>query len=209
MITSYSGFTSVTETEEILHITVRRSQLFPTLPQLEPSVRLQETLAINRRLPLGNEKAKSEMLVAPVLSEIWLRNEAHSTLYSGYTLDVDREQGLTGRCGFIFSAENNIVVKAPIITIVEAKNDNVDEAVPQCAAQLYAAQIFNERNGRNVPILYGATTTGLEWLFVKLIGSVVTVDTDVYQLRALPELLGVLQHIINYYKELPPTTDAL
>jgi hypothetical protein len=200
MATSYSGFTTI-ESIKKLGLQVQRKGLFPEIQPIVPDAALVSLLGKNRRLPLGNEKVKSEMLVAPILSEMWSRNEAACTLFSGYILDVDAEQGLTGRCDFLFSAINSVIVEAPIIAIVEAKNDNVDEAIPQCAAQLLASQMFNEQNSHPTSVLYGATTTGFEWLFMKLIGSVITVDTDIYQLRNLPELIGVLQYVINYYKE--------
>ena len=199
MITSYSGFTSIDDLQQ-LHIQVKRTSLFDKITLVQPSNLLQETVRINRQLPLGNEKAKSEMLVAPVLSEIWQRNKDFCTLFSGYTLDADKENGLTGRCDFLFSNVNTIVVEAPIITIVEAKNDNVDDAVPQCAAQMLAAKLYNEKKNASVPSIYGAATTGFEWLFMRLDGSTAFVDTEVYQLRALPELLGVLQHVVDFYK---------
>ncbi len=202
MATSYSGFTSIDSIKQ-MGLQVQRQGLFPKIQPIVPDDALIASLTKNRRLPLGNEKVKSEMLVAPILSEIWSLNESACTLFSGYVLDVNSEQGLTGRCDFLFSTVNSIVVEAPIIAIVEAKNDNVDEAVPQCAAQLLASQIFNERNKHPTPTLYGATTTGFEWLFMNLTDSKVTVDTNIYQLSNLSELLGVLQHIINIYKEHP------
>ena len=199
MATSYSGFTSMQDIQH-LNLSVKRQQLFPDVTVLEPSAMLRAILSTNKRLPLANEKAKSEMLVAPILSEIWSRNEESCTLFSGYALDVDKEQGLTGRCDFLFSTIDSPIVEAPLIAIVEAKNDNVDEAVPQCVAQMYAAKLFNERQGRIVPAMYGATTTGFEWLFMRLEESNVHVDKQLYQLSALPELLGVLQRIIDVYK---------
>lgn len=202
MATSYSGFTSVDDIQS-LGLLIKRQKLFADITFAEPSEVLKSILKMNTQLPLGNEKAKSEMLVAPILSEIWSRNQESCMLFSGYELSVNKEQGLTGRCDFLFSAIDNIIVEAPIIAIVEAKNDNVDDAVPQCIAQLFASQIFNEQKGRPTPVLYGATTTGFEWLFMRLRGSTVELDRDLYQLRSLSELLGVLQHIINVYKELP------
>jgi hypothetical protein len=188
------------------HLSLKRKTIFSNIANVEPSETLSHTLNISRRLPLGNEKAKSEMLVAPVLSEIWSRNEEVCTLFSGYVLDVQKEQGLTGRCDFIFSGIDSIVIEAPLLAIVEAKNDNIEDAVPQCAAQMLASQIFNDRKGRTVPIIHGVTTNGYDWLFLRLHGSLLEVHNDLYQLRNLPELLGVLQHIINYYKELSFTT---
>jgi hypothetical protein len=204
MATSYSGFT-YNDLKEI-NITVRRGKIFPSpiATIFTPSAMLLEALEMSNQLPLGTEKAKSEMIVAPILAELWKKNRTAFAFFSGYTFDVDKEQGLAGRCDFLLSSvADSPLIEAPVLAIVEAKNDNVDEAVPQCVAQMYAAQMFNERNGKPLPSIYGATTNGFDWLFMRLEGSLVTVDKDIYQLRALAELLGVLQHIIDVYKVLP------
>lgn len=201
MATSYSGFTTLDSIKQ-LNLRAQRQKLFSNVQAVEPAQSLISLLAKNRRLPLGNEKAKSEMLVAPILSEIWSLNEDWCTLFSGYILDVDKEKGLTGRCDFLFSAIDSPEVQAPLFAVVEAKNDNVDDAIAQCAAQMLAARMFNERENRPDNTIYGASTTGYEWLFMRLDGFVVNVDKELYQLAALPELLGVLQHILNFSKTL-------
>jgi hypothetical protein len=200
MATSYSTF--VAEDIELLGLRLRIERLFTApLTARQPSTFLEESLQLASELPLETEKAKSELLVTPILNEMRRRNRGFFTYYSGYTLDVDKERGLTGRCDYILTKEpRNLVITAPLLAIVEAKNDNIHDAVPQCAAQLYAAQLFNERKGHPTPTLYGATTTGYDWLFMRLESVTVTVDSDVYQLRALNELLGVLQHVIDLYQ---------
>ncbi|NJN33947.1 MAG: hypothetical protein HC817_06575 [Saprospiraceae bacterium] len=88
---------------------------------------------------------------------------------------------------------------APIINITEAKNGEADNprSLAQTAAQLLGSRIFNQQNNTPITDLYGACTSGYDWLFLKLEGSKVIIDTDRYVLNNLPQLLGVLQHIIN------------
>ncbi len=203
MATSYSNFT-YTDLDTLL-VHYERQKLFPqAISGLESSNWLSETLAMNHSYPLGTEKAKSELLVIPILTEIRRRNHGFFALYSGYTFDVDATQGLTGRSDFILTKERRSpIITAPLFAVVEAKNDNVEDAVPQCIAQMLAAQIFNERKGTTVPVIYGAATSGFDWLFMRLSGNTALIDTEIYQIRALPELLGVLQNIIDFYKNLP------
>jgi hypothetical protein len=43
-----------------------------------------------------------------------------------------------------------LVIEAPVITIVEAKNDNIQSGLGQCMAEMIAAQLFNERQENQV-----------------------------------------------------------
>jgi hypothetical protein len=76
---------------------------------------------------------------------------------------------LKGLCDYIFtfSLDTPIIITSPVFSIVEAKNDNLANGIPQCIAELYAADIFNQRHGQILPTLYGATTFGLQWQFIR------------------------------------------
>ena len=68
--------------------------------------------------------------------------------FSGYPFNVDKEKGLAGACDFIISrSPEQLFIKAPVITIVEAKNENIIRGLGQCVAEMYAAKLFNERGG--------------------------------------------------------------
>ena len=168
---------------------------------VEPSDWLKLTLQKNLRLPLSTEKAKSEFIIAPILTELHELNPNIFTFFSGNTFDVDKSLGLKGRCDFIFSRKPKAVsIEAPIFSIIEAKNDGIEEAYPQCIAQLYAADLFNQRYNIEFPFIYGAVTTGFSWKFIRLADKVASVDTEMFYMDQLPELLGILQKVVNYYK---------
>ncbi len=69
-----------------------------------------------------------------------------------------------------------LIVKAPVITIVEAKKENINFGLGQCIAEMLAAKIFNEREGNEITTIYGAVTTGDRWKFLKLEGKAVSVE---------------------------------
>ena len=73
--------------------------------------------------------------------------------------------------------------------------------IPQCIAEMYAAQLFNERKEKPLTAIFGAVTNGTTWLFLKLEQSTVKQDVVEYSTQNLPELLGVLQTIIDFYKK--------
>jgi hypothetical protein len=195
---SYSQFTN--EDIKTLGIHFIRGQLFnPIITPIMPSDFLLKTLEINQTFPIESEKAKSEYLIVPVLTEIQLKNPKKLSCFSGYQFNVDSKLGLKGFCDFIISKKYNAVfIESPLVAIVEAKhNQDLPDASPQCIAEMYAAQLFNQKNHEDITCIYGALTNGYEWLFLKLENSEVILDTNRYSIKNLAELLGVWQVIID------------
>jgi hypothetical protein len=62
--------------------------------------------------PLGmsipTEKGRSELLVAPLLAEVWQRSQHRISLYSGVELNVDEAVGLTGVCDFLLGRSSQL-----------------------------------------------------------------------------------------------------
>lgn len=196
---SYSTFTA----EDIRQLgieTVVEAHKWGASEPLEPSDWLKTTLQKNMRLPLITEKAKSEFIVAPILTEMHELSLDMFTFFSGSSFDVDKTLGLRGRCDFIFSLKPHAAtIEAPIFSIIEAKNDGIEEAYPQCIAQLYAAELYNKKYNLEFPFIYGAVTTGFNWKFIRYENKKAFIDTDMFYMDQLPELLGILQKVINYY----------
>ena len=182
-----------------LDIEVTSKKLFLKFELIPPSDFLIQSLAMNQQLPLQSEKAKSELLITPILNEVRIRNKNSFTYFSGYQFNVDNKKGLRGFCDFIISRKYNAVfIESPLIAIVEAKqNQDLVDAVPQCAAEMYAARLFNQQHDENIEIIYGVVTTGYDWLFLELEKNTVSMDSERYFLRNLSELLGVWQCIID------------
>lgn len=186
---------------EALGLTVKRDYLFKAISRISPSAWLLQTLEINQQVPLDSEKAKSELLITPLLNEIRIKNLQRFTYFSGYQFNVDAKKGLIGFCDFIFSKRYDAAfIKAPLVAIVEAKhNQDLPDASPQCIAEMYAAHLMNEKHQEFIPIIYGAVTNGYEWLFLQLEKNQAIIDINRYSLKNLPELLGVWQLMINRF----------
>lgn len=195
---SYSQYTAEDLNELAIEVVVNGS-LFTEIIPMQPSDLLVQTLLINRKLPLQSEKAKSELLISPVLNEIWAKNSHAFTYFSGYQFNVDSKRGLKGFCDYILSKKYNAVfIESPVCAIVEAKhNQDLIDAVPQCGAEMYAARLFNQKHGNEINSIYGIVTTGSEWLFLKLTENTLVVDEERYFLDNLPKLLGSLQKMID------------
>jgi len=182
-----------------LGVDIISQKLFTVIKQIAPSDLLIQLLETNQQLPLQSEKAKSELLISPILNEVWLKNKEKFTYFSGYQFNVDSKRGLKGFCDFILSKKYNAVfIESPLCAVVEAKhNQDLLDAVPQCAAEMYAAQLFNEQHDNDVEIIHGIVTTGYDWLFLKLEKNKLYVDTERYFLKNLADLLGIWQVIID------------
>ena len=177
-------------------------KLFSSVAPVEMSGWLRDTLAITQQMPLSSEKAKSELIVMPILLELRKRNDNFFTVYSGENLNVDSERGLAGECDFIITKDTRaFAIDAPIISVVEAKRDDLEYGVIQCAAQMVGIQAFNKKYNYPLETIYGCTTTADEWQFLKLTGNQLLIDSDKYFINEIEIVLGVFQQIIDYYKE--------
>ena len=76
--------------------------------------------------------------------------------------------------------------------MLEAKRGDIELGLGQCAAQMAAARIFNERAGATGPV-YGAVTTGEAWQFLRLDGATLTLHTERLFVDNLGGLLAVLK----------------
>ncbi len=173
---------------------------FNNLPDVAPSKLLEETLEDNIPLAvaIGTEKARSELIVSPILVAVRKHLNKQISLFSGIEFNVNIELGLSGFCDFIISRSSlQTIIKAPVVTLVEAKNDNIKSGFGQCLAEMVAAQIFNKNKGNQISQIYGAITTGTAWQFLELEGENVVLDLEEYSLKNLPKLLGVLISFVS------------
>ena len=168
---------------------------------LEPSEWLWRTLEISSYTAVTTAKERSERIISPILLELIERNNRQFSLFSGWSFDVDVERGLKGECDFLLSSVPfDFEIKVPIFAVRETKGGEIESCLPHCAAQMLAAQLFNEREHNSIPAVYGCVTTGVVWRFLKLDGNNLIIDADVYCVDNVPMILGVLQTIVNSYK---------
>ncbi len=179
-------------------LTLVQAPLFVNRPSVEPTPWLTESLQIGRSIAFYSEKLRSEFIVAPVLltCQELLKNEC--CLYSGIRLDVDADRGLKGECDFILAkAPPTPALRAPLMVVVEAKKNDIEEGLAQCAAQMVAARLFNERHHENLPEVFGCVTTGETWQFMRLRNGELLVDAERYYISDVSAVLGVLVTVMH------------
>jgi hypothetical protein len=198
----YSQYNSLRHIRQALGIKIQYTRLFEEVAPVPLSDWLKESLhrVLLRRTAYFSEKSRSEALVFPVLLELQCRSDYEFSLYSGAIIEADKEKGLNGECDFILSqGQQGIELEKPIFCIVEAKDNDLEIGIPQCIAQMVGAQIFNAQDGYRTPLIYGAVTTGTEWVFLKLEDTTAFIDNRQYNLTHPEELLGVIEGIIKKY----------
>ncbi len=170
------------------------------LPIFQASQHLLDDIEQGKEMPLYTEKAKSEALISPIIREMKRKNP-HITIFSGYSLNIENDAELNGNPDFMISAKSNVIEpQNPIFCLFESKNKEPYEGFAQCAAEMYAARIFNQQAGEPCEIIYGAVTNAYDWVFLKLEDDTISIDKNRYFLNDLPKILSILQFIINQYK---------
>ena len=197
---AYSNFTLEAVQKAFQLEAIQAVGIFSETEPIEPSVELTNALA--KKVPLavaiGTEKAKSEMIVADLLVELREHFEHRISLFSGIDFNVDTENDLTGVCDFLVSlSPNQYYLEAPVIILVEAKKDDLITGLGQCVAEMIAAQRFNAEKGNDILCVYGATTTGVNWLFLKLEGKRLHIDMSTYMLERCDKILGILASMVS------------
>lgn len=197
---SYSHFTN--DDLASLNLQLNSKTFLFDVAEIQPSDWLKQAIDFNLRIPMATEKAKSELLVVPILHEMRRRNNESFTFFSGYNFDVDKSRGLKGHCDFLLTLDQfSLVINEPVFAIVEAKNGEIEPGIAQCAAQMLAARLFNEKKGHSTPVIFGAVTTGHSWLFLKLEGDIVYSNTRYFTINQLAELLGAIQFVLDFFKK--------
>ena len=196
----YSKFTLDELKQKFNIILTGNKGKFNNLPEVAPSQFILE--ALEEYLPLavaiGSEKARSELIVAPILVAIKKHLNKQISLFSGIEFNVDIELGLNGFCDFIISnSTQQFFIESPVIVLVEAKNNNLKSGLAQCMAEMVAAQIFNQRQDNEVSKIYGVITTGTVWQFLELEGEAVVLDLQEYSVENLPKILGILTSFVS------------
>ena len=196
---AYSDWTLETVKKAFHLEEVNAAGIFSDTELVAPSAHLNTALARNVPLAfaMGTEKAKSELIVSTVLVELWEHFDRGISFFSGIDFNVDAENGLTGVCDFLVSlSPSQFHLEAPVIILVEAKRDNLTIGLGQCVAEMVAAQHFNAERGNDIPSVYGTTTSGIDWIFLKLEGKKLQLDMAAYQIAQCDKILGILASMV-------------
>jgi len=196
----YSQFT-IEKVKQDFHLTtVEGVHFFPdSLEPIVPSPRLQGILEdLPWAIAVDTEKARSEVIINPVLLEVRRILERKISVFSGEEFNVDVSVGLNGVCDFLISrSPEQLTVEAPTIVIVEAKKSDLKSGLGQCIAEMVAAQRFNQAREQSITAVYGCVSSGTQWRFLKLERQTVNIDLVDYPLPPLEQILSFLVWMVK------------
>ncbi|MEG4202403.1 hypothetical protein QUA20_00485 [Microcoleus sp. Pol7_A1] len=197
----YRDFTSIIKVKQAFGLTtVEDPRFLPQITPIAPSATLTDFLA--NSLPVavatGSEKARSEMIITPVLLEVRKILQQNISLFSGEDFTVDYETGLNGICDYLISRSPEMLeIEAPAVAVVEAKKADLKTGIGQCVAEMVAMQKFNEAKGKPISVIYGSVSNGTQWRFLKLEEKIVSIDLNDYALPPVDEILGMLVWMVR------------
>ncbi len=197
---AYNSFTLDQLKRDFGLTVIETTEAYADVAPVTVSAQLREALADGAPLALAisTEKARSEMIIAPVLMEVRRQLKGAIGLFSGTDFTVDAARGLSGFCDFLLSqSPEQLTIEAPVLAVVEAKNENMRGGISQCLAEMIAAQIFNEARGRPQIPVHGAVTTGSNWLFLRLEAQRANVDLTEYYLSDVGRIVGILMAMMT------------
>ncbi len=189
---SYSSLT-LDDLQQRFKLALRLEAVFTKVVPIAPPELLREALQRAGSLAMVSEKARAEFIVAPILLE--MREQLHQavSIYSGVRFDVSPAEGLQGICDFMVTKSPPLpVVQAPVLVLVEAKKNDLDEGLGQCGAEMLAAQRFNLRDNLPGVTVFGCVTTGELWQFLKLEETNLVIDPEKLYIDSLAKILGTL-----------------
>jgi hypothetical protein len=132
---AYSDFTLPVLTRQFNLTIDETGDLFAEVAEvsLRPEFKTHLDTMVPLALATSTEKARSEFIIAPVLLELWLLNNRKIGLLSGVEFNIDEKQGLAGVCDYIITrSPEQMFVKAPILMLTEAKNEDLKRGYAQC-----------------------------------------------------------------------------
>jgi hypothetical protein len=197
---AYADFTLSGLTKQFNLTIEERTDLFADVPEValrEPfQAQLEKTVPL--ALKVSTEKARSEFIIAPILAELWLVRDQQVGLFSGVDFTIDPAQGLAGVCDYIITrSPEQYFIQAPVLMLVEAKNEDMKRGYAQCLAEMLGAQTFTAREGIEGARIYGAVTTGSIWKFLELEGATARIDARDYYIERVGKIMGILLHLTS------------
>jgi hypothetical protein len=191
---------SFPEVQHALGLTLAEVDLFGSVSAVDLPTEFADRMraGVDLALAINTEKARSEFIIAPVLMELRRLLGDGFGLFSGIEFDVDASRGLNGYCDFILTRSPlQSVLTAPLVAIVEAKNDNLRNGLGQCIAAMVAAREFNAKSSHPEGCTYGVVTTGGAWKFLRLTGSALELDRREYFVAELGRIMGIFSSILR------------
>ena len=187
MLRSFSGLNLQ---EAMLMVPAENAEQW-TLPNapVEPSPILMECLSRIQVFDLTNSELSKLLLIDTIFAEV-VPHHPPLKIWKGEPLTSDTLGGITD---YLF-APKRMYAATPLLCVAEAKKDDFVQGRAQCIGEMVACRWNNKQASREIDI-YGIVSNGQDWQFYKLTTQNAVWETEIYPIKNLPELLGVLHFV--------------
>jgi hypothetical protein len=193
----FNEFQSLAEVMTRFGVAVREDALVtPAQRPVSQALRDHIDTAL-RFVRFGSEFGACEMLIAPILMEVY-RPFAETLVLSAHE-PFPGEEPLTGVPDYMVSRRSPLgtsVPGRPVLMAMEAKRENFEAGWAQCLAAMLAARRYN---GEPAVPVWGVVTTGRTWEFgvLRPDGRELTRHVGPYAVANLSEVCGALRFVLE------------
>lgn len=193
---AFSDYKHIAHVQQEFTITYREERFIEAQEKPVPDPFMAEFLFNKEYFDIySSEAARSELVILPILREVYKPYARQCALWIQKTLTYDTK--LTGTVDYLVATRSPLgktVLDKPLLIVIEAKKNDFEQGWGQCAAELVAAQRLN--NDPQHPV-YGIVTDGRFWEFGKLVGNVFVQNSEAYTTDMIAMLFGVLHGLFQ------------
>lgn len=160
-------------------------------PPRPPSSFLSEALIRLEAFDTDNTEAAKLLLIDALFAEI-VPNHPTLKVWKAMPLESDTLMGITD---YLISPKR-AYLSLPLLCVAEAKRDDFVQGRAQCLAEMTACQWNNQQEGHATDV-YGIVSNGQTWQFYRLNRTAEILETELYTMKFLPELLGALDYVCD------------
>lgn len=192
---AFTNFKSIAEVQSAYDIRHTWANFILDTP-IEPSAALIDDLNFKyEKIDIfGSETARKENIIYPILLALYRNHHERLAIWSEYYIYAD--DTLCGHPDYLLSARSVLgtsIMSMPILTVIEAKENNFKRGWGQCLAAMLGAQKLNEAEGKKELTIYGLVTDGEFWQFGKLEGKLFTQSQASYTLSNLADVYKAVE----------------
>jgi hypothetical protein len=146
----------------------------------------------------ASEATIREVLIFPILKEVWRPYTKYLTVWGHKPIEVDKLSGVPDYLIAKRSSLGKIVFETPYVAVVEAKMDDFTGGWAQCALEMYAMQLLNK--DETLPI-HGIVSNGKGWEIAMLERNVFVKYRQRFDMERVDELFSALTQLFEFYKQ--------
>ncbi|MBV7337548.1 hypothetical protein KFU94_56840 [Chloroflexi bacterium TSY] len=145
----------------------------------------------------ASEAARRETIIYPVLAEAFRLHADMLSLFIEKAMPDSGDEKLSGTPDYLIGKRSPLgraVLSSPLLTVIEAKQNNFNKGWAACLAEMIAMQLINSDS--TMPV-YGIVTDGPDWDFGRLTSNILERDRHRFHTIDLERLLGAVNYVFE------------